>query len=147
MGPGPTGPPQLLPPWPRGTAILRIQPLSVCQSARILTNSHPADHSRGLNSPSSRPATRRARYDISVIGVALRMAIPGERRPSVRLHNACLCARRGVKTTVQNGVAAAGHSTPKTMRRPCEVISNDHPSPESAVGPCRREMVKTKRGV
>lgn len=39
-----------------------------------------------------------------------------------------------MKTTVQNGVAAAGHSTQKTMRRPCEVISNDHPSPGSYGG-------------
>lgn len=38
---------------------------------------------------SSRPAARRGRYDISTIGGALRllgMAIPGERRPSGRLH-------------------------------------------------------------
>lgn len=135
-------------PWLPKTAILRIQPLSVCQSARILTNSHSADHSRGLNLSLVKTCHAPAQYDISVIGVALRVAIPGERRPSGRLHlPASQCTRRGVKTTVQNGVAAAGHSTQKTMRRPCEVISNDQPSPESTVGSHRRGMDKTKRGV
>ena len=106
------------------TAIPRSFRMPVGQpvSSQCLQHSRCADHSPKVSSLSRQDLPScRGRYDISIIGGALHMAIPGGRSQSGRLHMLCLClgARRDVK---KYGPEPHRCSRAQHTPRPCEVI-------------------------
>lgn len=88
MGPGPTGPHQLLHlgfERPQSFAFSHCPYASQPESSQIPILQITAEVST-LSLSLVKTCHAPGQYDMSVIGVALRVAIPGERRPSGRLH-------------------------------------------------------------